>query len=87
MNFGSKFVYTPENDADEVEVVEEEEEETIDDVHRRHQASRDDGQVIKARDCKQNHQQTALIGKLVAKFMLLCGSRVGRARDAAVCIN
>ena len=38
-------MYTPENDADEVEEVEEEEEETIEDVRRRHQASRDDGQV------------------------------------------
>ena len=48
MNFGSKYVYTAENDADEVEEVEEEEEETIEDVRRRHQASRDDGQVKKS---------------------------------------
>lgn len=47
MFFGSKYVYTPENDADEVEEIEEEEEETIEDVRRRHQASRDDGQVKK----------------------------------------
>lgn len=48
MEFGSKFVYTPENDSDEVEEVEEEEDETIEDVRRRHQASRDDGQVRKS---------------------------------------
>ena len=48
MNFGSKYVYAPDNDADEVEVVEEEEEGTIEDAHRRHQTSRDDGQVRKA---------------------------------------
>ena len=38
-------MYTPEDDADEVEEIEDEEEETIEDVRRRHQASRDDGQV------------------------------------------
>lgn len=48
MFFGSKFVYTAENDADEVEEVEEEEDETIEDVRRRHQNSRDDGQVRKS---------------------------------------
>jgi len=47
MLFGSNYVYTAENDADEVEEVEEEEDETIEDVRRRHQASRDDGQVGK----------------------------------------
>ena len=45
MEFGSKFVYTAENEDDEVEEIQEEEEETIEDVRRRHQASRDDGQV------------------------------------------
>ena len=39
-------MYTPEDDADEIEEVEEEEE-TIEDVRRRHQASRDDGQVYR----------------------------------------
>ena len=45
MLFGSSYVYTAENDADEIEEIEEEEDETIEEVRRRHQASRDDGQV------------------------------------------
>ena len=42
MNFASNFVYSAKDDTDEIEEIEEE---TIDDVHRRHQVSSDDGQV------------------------------------------